>query len=280
MNSRQGRGHGAGADIAEAHDERREETKAKTEEDVARGTKNSTISAHKIQEADPLAAKFSTLAGTIVGSAPIRLLPSASGQDPRENGGGDGGGKGTGSGVGRVRERGRSRDGGRDERPPWGRGGNIRVEALATFRPSERERTGDGERELQGLGSVHSRRRSASAGRAQSSLGRGGEVASHKERGGQDGRTRRSAGAESLSRSSFGAGMRGGRVASWEVEESGFDDGIDNKGVAGDSGKGAGIGKSGGVRMHERLTLSSISKMTPRRQIAASPPGHLELGHL
>jgi len=86
---------------------------------------------------------------------------------------------------------------------------------------------------------------------------------------------------DNLSAGVVGKGARDGerRVAAWELEQGlPFDD---HKSSCGDGGKGGG-GKSGGGRsMHERLTLSCISKITPRRPYVTSPPpGHLEIGHL
>jgi len=75
-----------------------------------------------------------------------------------------------------------------------------------------------------------------------------------------------------------------GGFSSAESTFSGADcvlDGRGNRrnGSNGDGGRGGGGGGGGrGGRMHERLTLSCISKMTPRRPTMS--PGDLDIQHL
>ena len=211
-------------------------------------------------------------------------------------GGNDWSGEGGGGGERGVRgrERRQSREGVREEKPPWRRGGGVkgpvsaRTEAPANARTTHREHEGGRENVP-----VQHRRRSSSAGRARASLGGGGDASRDRETVGQESEEAKKRSSvsghasvsaryrDNLSAGVVGKGARDGerRVAAWELEQGlPFDD---HKSSCGDGGKGGG-GKSGGGRsMHERLTLSCISKITPRRPYVTSPPpGHLEIGHL
>ena len=213
-------------------------------------------------------------------------------------GGNDWSGEGSGGGDRGVRgrERRQSREGVREEKPPWGRGGggkgpvSARTEAPATARTIQREYETGRENVP-----VQYRRRSSSAGRARASLGGGGDVSDLSRdretvrQESQEGKKKSSVSGhvcvtvrhrDNLAAGGGGRGARDGerRVAAWELEQALPSD--DNKSSGGDGGKGVG-GKSGGGRsMHERLTLSCISKITPRRHVTSPPPGHLEIGHL
>jgi len=200
---------------------------------------------------DTIAAKFTALAGVIRNADADR--PSvARAEEPQAGNAGaseayaGGGGEGTrrrssSAGWESARDAGREKikHGPRDDRPAWGRGA-PRTEAPRSARPAQRDRVGDA-----------SRRRSASAGRSRASEELG--VAREKE---TEGKKRRSVGGDSSFRYDLA------------LEDSSI------KSTGGDSSRAANI-SSGSSRMHERLTLSSISKMTPRRRVS-SPAMHVD----